>query len=117
MVADPERMGGVAVRGYHAHVYYDQDTRASAERLREALARRFEVRLGRWHDRPIGPHPRPSYQVAFAPALFGEVVPFLALNRAGLTVLVHPETGDDIADHGEHALWMGEVLALDLGRL
>ncbi len=36
------------------------------------------------------------------------------LNRAGLTVLVHPETGDDVADHSEHAAWLGAVLPLRL---
>jgi DOPA 4,5-dioxygenase len=40
-------------------------------------------------------------------------VPFIALHRAGLTVLVHPETGRQKKDHLEHALWMGAVLPLD----
>jgi DOPA 4,5-dioxygenase len=53
------------------------------------------------------------YQVAFAPALFPTLVPFLALNREGLAVLVHPETGRQKADHLHHAMWMGAVLALD----
>jgi DOPA 4,5-dioxygenase len=39
-------------------------------------------------------------------------VPFLALNRQGLTVLVHPESGRPKADHAHHALWMGAVLPL-----
>ncbi|MFQ5938851.1 MAG: DOPA 4,5-dioxygenase family protein [Alphaproteobacteria bacterium] len=36
------------------------------------------------------------------------------LNRDGLTVFVHPETGDDLADHLDHALWLGEKLELNL---
>lgn len=39
------------------------------------------------------------------------------LNRRGLTILVHPETGDDLADHSKHALWLGAVLPLDLEKL
>lgn len=105
------------VRGYHAHVYYDGQTREVAQTLRKAIAKRFDVRLGRWHDDPVGPHPLGSYQIAFGAAQFGALVPFLTLNRAGLTVLVHPETGDDLADHTEHALWMGELLVLDLSAL
>ena len=105
------------IRGYHAHIYYDADTKPAAASLRTAIEARFEMRMGRWHDRPIGPHPRWSYQVAFAPALFGEIVPWLALNRGELTVLVHPETGDDVADHTGHAIWLGEILDLDIDTL
>jgi DOPA 4,5-dioxygenase len=36
------------------------------------------------------------------------------LNRAGLTILVHPNTGDAYLDHAENALWLGEKLALNL---
>lgn len=103
-----------AIAGFHAHVYYGEATREKAERLRARLAERFEVQLGRWHDRPVGPHPSPSYQVAFSPELFGTLVPWLALNREGLVIFVHPETGDDLADHTAHALWMGAMPALDL---
>jgi aromatic ring-cleaving dioxygenase len=73
--------------------------------------------MGRWHDRPVGPHPQAMYQVAFPPELFPRLVPWLALNRAGLTVLVHPETGRARADHLQHALWLGAVLPLDAGVL
>ena len=105
------------IDGYHAHVYYDAGTKPAAERLREAIDARFEAVLGRWHDAPIGPHPRGSYQVAFAPALFATLVPWLALNRGELVILVHPQTGDEIADHRDHALWLGAKLDLDLSVL
>ncbi len=106
-----------AIQGYHAHVYYDEASRGAAERLRESLAERFEVELGRWHDRPIGPHPRWSYQVAFAPEIFAEIVPFLMLNRDGLIIFLHPDTGADVPDHRDHPLWMGESLEVDLAAL
>ena len=61
-----------------------------------------------------GPHPRWSYQIAFGPEEFADVVSFIALNRDDLAVLVHPETGDDVADHSAHAIWLGEILELDL---
>ena len=34
------------------------------------------------------------------------------LNRMGLTVLLHPESGRPRDDHTLHAMWMGEVLPL-----
>lgn len=105
------------IAGFHAHVYYDDTTRPIAARLREELDNRFEVSLGRWHDKPVGPHPQAMYQVAFAPEQFGSVVPWLMLNRETLDILVHAETGDDVADHTRHALWLGQALVLNLGAL
>jgi aromatic ring-cleaving dioxygenase len=104
------------IRGYHAHVYYDPaESRERAARLREALASAFpDARLGRWHDAPVGPHPASMYQVAFAADRLAAILPWLMLNRDGLTVLLHPETGDDYADHSRHAAWLGEVLPLRL---
>lgn len=106
-----------AITGYHAHVYYDAGTKEAAATLRTAIEDNFEVRMGRWHDDPIGPHPCGSYQVAFGPELFGRIVPWLALNRSGLTVFLHPETGDEIPDHTSHALWLGHQWELKLDAL
>ena len=103
------------IRGYHAHIYYDKKSRPIAERLRRALPRRFDVELGRWREEPVGPHPQSMYQVKFAPREFPRIVPWLMLNRAGLAILVHPETGDDFTDHAFNALWLGEKLKLRLG--
>ena len=102
------------VRSYHAHIYYDPETRPVAERLREAIGSGFTVELGRWHDEPVGPHPISMYQVAFAVAEFQKLVPWLMLNRGGLDVLVHPQTGNSYDDHAIHALWLGTPLPLRL---
>lgn len=107
------------ITGWHAHVYYDPaTTRTAAEAVREGIAAGFpEAALGRWHDVPVGPHTAAMYQVAFAPALFATLVPWLALNRRDLSVLVHPETGRQRADHLRHALWLGPPLPLKAERL
>ena len=106
------------IASYHAHIYYDPGTtRAAAERLRAHIAERFSVQLGRWHDKPIGPHPRAMFQIAFRTELFATLVPFLMLNRDGLAVFVHPNTKRPRDDHLLHALWMGEILPLDAGPL
>jgi DOPA 4,5-dioxygenase len=52
------------------------------------------------------------YQIAFPPDMLADFVPWLMLNRDGLTVLLHPETGDDFTDHTAHAAWFGAVLPL-----
>ena len=103
-----------AIHGWHAHVYYTPETRGVAERLREGIAARWPAAvLGRWHDKLVGPHAQSMYQVAFDPGLFAELVSFIALNRGGLTVLVHPESGQQKPDHLERAFWFGAPLPLD----
>jgi aromatic ring-cleaving dioxygenase len=101
---------------YHAHVYYDPAaSRSRAERLRTRVAADFpQAKLGRWHDELVGPHPQSMYQIAFASDMLAKFVPWLMLNRDGLTVLLHPETGDNYADHSAHAAWFGAVLPLRL---
>lgn len=105
-----------AITAYHAHVYYDPaKTRGRAERLRERVSEKFpQAKLGRWHDETVGPHPRSMYQIAFPPEMLAQFVPWLMLNRNGLTVLLHPETGDNYTDHSAHAAWFGAVLPLRL---
>jgi len=105
------------IEGYHAHVYYDPASRPIAQRLRDAMADRFKVRLGRWHDEPVGPHPLSMYQVLFAVDELPRLLPFLMLNREGLSILVHPVTGDDYLDHADYPLWLGEPLPLLLETL
>lgn len=105
------------ITGYHAHVYFDESTVEQARTLCENARDRFDLRMGRVHEKPVGPHPCWSCQLAFAPAEFGNIIPWLAQNREGLIVFVHPETGDEVRDHTEHALWMGEIKPLDLSVL
>lgn len=85
-----------AIRHYHAHVYYDPaSSRDRAARLRERVAAAFpEATLGRWHDELVGPHLQSMYQIAFPCDLLASFLPWLMLNRDGLTILLHPGTGN-----------------------
>ena len=105
------------ISGYHAHVYFEPHTRSVAEKLREQLSE-FDVVLGRWKDGPVGPHTRAMYQVAFAPDQFDKVVRWLMVNRGGLDVLVHAETGlGHAGDHTSRALWLGTALPIKVAYL
>lgn len=97
---------------WHMHVYYAPDTRDKAALLRQWVEDRFTVRMGRWHDVPVGPHPTAMYQIQFMPDQFPALVPFVMMNRQGLTVLLHPQSGRPRDDHTIHATWMGQVLPL-----
>jgi DOPA 4,5-dioxygenase len=107
-----------AIAGFHAHIYYDDGTREVAAKIRDAIEQRLDVAMGRWRDQPVGPHPQAMYQVAFASSLFDSLVPWLMVNHAGLPVLIHPNTtGNDVFDHSDAAMWLGEKLTLDLSGL
>ncbi len=110
----PQAIDPQQIRGYHAHVYYDPNSRDAAADLRDKIEHTFKVEMGRWREEPVGPHPQAMYQVKFAPDEFARIVPWLMLNRAGLAILVHPETGDDYIDHAANALWLGDKLTLRL---
>jgi len=109
-----KKMG--AITHYHAHIYYDPATsRDRAERLRQEVAAEFpQAKLGRWHDELVGPHPQSMFQIAFPTQMLEKFVPWLMLNRNGLIILLHPETGDAYSDHTAHAAWFGAVLPLRL---
>jgi len=107
-------MTETSIRDFHAHIYFDPEEVEVAKQLAAAVQARFPVAVGHFHLRPIGPHPRGSCQLTVPRDLFGDVAEFLALNRRGMTVFAHAETGDDLADHTEHVIWFGPSERLDL---
>ena len=110
--------GSGAISGYHGHVYFGPDSVAAARALYERTRIAFpDVALGRFHERPVGPHPAWSYQIAFGPDRFGTLVPWLAAERGSLDVLVHGLSGDALRDHTGLAMWLGRSHSLDLSVL
>jgi aromatic ring-cleaving dioxygenase len=98
---------------YHAHIYYSDGERPTAEALRERfLGSQSLLFVGQMTDRGVGPHPIPQYEIHFAESSLPEVVE--ALERSGLRALVHPLTNDDLADHTTLAHWIGEPVELDV---
>lgn len=108
-----------AIDGWHAHIYYDPGkTKEVAARLRARIEAAFpDTRMGRWHDEAVGPHLISMYQVAFRADQFDRLVQWLALNRDGLSILVHPLTENAWNDHVVFGFWLGDRLPLDEDRL
>lgn len=104
-----------AIRYYHAHLYYHDDQGLEqARRLTEECAEHFEVRVGRLHRQPVGPHPCWSCQLSFAPQSFGTIVPWLAIHRGELDIFVHLGTDDELFDHTQGVIWLGRSHPLKL---
>jgi aromatic ring-cleaving dioxygenase len=108
------RMTEPSIRDFHAHIYYDPEQVELAKQLAAAAQQRFPIAVGHFHLRPVGPHPRGSVQLTVPRDAFGDVAQFLALNRGGLTIFAHAETGEDLADHTEHVIWFGPSEELNL---
>lgn len=102
------------ISSYHAHVYFDEKTVEHARALCQTAASTFDVKMGRVHQKNVGPHPMWSCQLTASPTQFAELLPWLALNRKSLIVFAHPDTGDHLADHRDHGIWLGTGLDLDL---
>ena len=43
------------IKDWHAHVYFDAATRDAAWALRERIEKQFDIVMGRFHERPVGP--------------------------------------------------------------
>ncbi|MBB1627502.1 DOPA 4,5-dioxygenase family protein [Achromobacter sp. UMC71] len=107
------------VDSWHAHVYFNADSRDAAWALREQVIAQFgaAVDMGRFHERPVGPHPQWSYQIAFAPPELHRVLTWLTLNHGALDVFLHPNTGQSLRDHRDCAVWIGHSHVLNLAAL
>jgi len=102
------------IQDWHVHVYYDAATKPTAEAVRAGVAAALpDLKLGRMHDGPVGPHPMGSFQVLIPKDRFADAAAWFALNRQGLTVLLHPNTEDDLADHRDYPIWYGSAPKLN----
>lgn len=102
---------------FHSHVYFDPSTVDQARALCEECSRLFGIKMGRVHERPVGPHPDFSCQLTVEADKVGDVLSWLSRNRNGLVIFSHPNTGDALKDHTDHPIWMGAIRPLVLENL
>ncbi|KAF8438285.1 DOPA-like domain-containing protein [Terfezia claveryi] len=108
---------------WDVHIYFppphENNTEALyARHLWERIRYEFpELRIYRIWEHPVGPHLLPMFEVnIFTPLQFGAFVPWLAMNRGPLSVLVHPNTDKGaVWDHSVGGLWLGEKKKIDFG--
>ena len=102
---------------FHAHIYYGDAERAQALALRSRFETMHEadgapLMVGQMRDGRAGPHPISQYEIHFLESDLAVLAPIL--ESAGLRVLIHPLTDDDLADHTGLGRWIGEPVELDL---
>ena len=102
------------IGGYHAHVYFDAHTVDQARALCETTRDKFGIDMGRVHEKEVGPHPMWSCQLTFPAEKFGEIIPWMNVNRAGLSVFVHPLSGDALWEHRDAQMWLGASYPLKI---
>lgn len=106
-------------REFDAHIYFSEASLAKAQKLRDEAIKQFKgqrVFVGEMIPEPIGPHPTPMFEINFPKELFTDVVLWLMKARGDLSVLVHELTGNDLYDHTQAAMWLGEAVPLDYSR-
>lgn len=103
---------------YHAHVYFSHNQQQLAEDVRQKLLQSgfSDIQTYPLVTKNVGPHTRPMIEVNF-PDNEGGFIEWLDQNRNGLSVLIHPVTGNDIEDHSDGALWLGDKLDLNFAVL
>ena len=99
---------------FHAHIYYEKETMEKARALVKKAYNQKGVTVGRMHKLPVGPHPTWSCQLLFSKDQLTNMMIWLLENRKGLTIFIHPVTGNDLLDHTDYAIWLGRKIDLNL---
>lgn len=81
-MADPDS----GPKGFHAHIYFDPHEVEAARSFAKAARELTGCSIGRFHEAPIGPHPRGSCQLSMRPEQFATFAPWAASERGELTI-------------------------------
>lgn len=99
------------------HVYYDDATRDESNALKSRLLNDFPEYASEGSiivkqlpvENPIGPHYYLFWEVDVARVdVFAKILSWFVQHHGSLSILIHPQTGFDLKDHTDHALWLGE---------
>ena len=101
---------------YHAHIYFNLDEMALAGIVRENILKDLPqlTYTGQLIPIPIGPHPKPMFEMHIPAASINYAMASIDTLRQGLSVLIHPVQDDEMAAHTIDARWLGEKLPLNL---
>jgi aromatic ring-cleaving dioxygenase len=104
----------MALRGWHAHIYFDPSELDQAQALAAAAHAELGCPVGHFHTAPVGPHPRGSVQLSLRNEQFARFALWAPEARGNLTVMAHGLSGHDLDDHTRFVVWFGPSEPLDL---
>ena len=100
---------------YHAHIYWTNKFEKNIALGLRIPLHNNQCGLGKLHDKKVGPHTFPMYQVSYDNSNKNFVEAFLKTHRNGLSILLHKVTDQgDVHDHTIGAEWLGKKLELNL---
>jgi aromatic ring-cleaving dioxygenase len=104
------------ISDYHFHLYFSEDTRGSAAAIHALLSSQhgFAALPGALREAPVGPHTLPQFRTSVPSAALEPALLWYLQHRGEHTVLIHPNSGDDLLDHTKYAVWLGTPLPLDV---
>lgn len=107
-------MQELKIANWHAHLYFPTDKTEEVRPLTETIANTFGYDVGTIWDKPVGPHPIGSCQITVPANHLDKFLPWLMINRGNWDVFLHPNTGNDLLDHQQNAMWLGKSYPLKL---
>ncbi|MEE2785892.1 MAG: DOPA 4,5-dioxygenase family protein [Myxococcota bacterium] len=102
---------------YHIHVYFTDASASHAHGLYEHIKSQGNDTLGRFHLRPVGPHPCRQFNFTVTHDELPATCTWLDEVRKELDVLIHPLIDDDYLAHTVYARWLGHAHPLRLDKL
>ena len=104
---------------FHAHIYFTENEIELAKQVREDLivATPQLTYVGELIQKPIGPHPKPMFEIHIPAVDINKAALLIDKKRAGLSVLIHPAQEDKLAAHTIFARWLGKKLSLNIDTL
>ena len=110
-------------RGVDIHTLFDPKDQEDCTKIYDSFISYLKendvyFEHNRIFEKPVGPWPTPMWQLVLkGPNFFsdlGKAVAWLSLNRGGFSVMIHPNTSDELLDHTERTMWIGKSYKLKL---
>lgn len=67
--------------------------------------------------KPIGPHPIGQFETWVPAEHFSKAYEWFVQKRSSLTILIHPLTEHEVADHTQRVVFMGKAYDLDISKM
>ena len=99
---------------YHFHLYFDNTEIDVLKRVLKKLEVFDKIEIGRIREYPVGPHPTGSCQITVQLGDFEKMLSWFLFERDGLDIFIHALSGDDLKDHTDYTLWVGQQHELNL---